>query len=508
VSAGTAAALLSAPGAASAPAEPTLEARAVLPAQTFAPGPPSGAAFGPGPYNGVTLPLANQPVEGFSAIVPAGGGDYFVLEDNGFGSKAASRDFLLRIYRIAMRWKTAAGGEGTARVASSVQLRDPARKIPWPIVNDGTSERLLTGGDFDPESFARDGKGGFWIGEEYGPFLLHVDGTGRLLEAPLALPGVKSPQNPRLAAGEGATLPESGGFRGLARPPGGKRLYPILGKTLATDREPTRRLIYEFEVARRRYTGRVWQYRADPAAATVDDLVALDANRLLAIERDGTQGATARYKRVFLVDLRDKDGAGFLVKRQVMDPLHILDPALISFPARTGDVGLGNPFAMPFSAIEAIWPISPTRLILVNDNNFPFSAGRNPALPEDSEFVTVQTPPLPSRSVTKAPRWGVIKRAWMSLPGHDRAISRVGRTTGLQANFLFKVRPVAGSQLRLTWYHDANRVFVLPRERATRVTSSLLARGGLSTGRYRAVLSVRAPGAKYRVVGTARARIG
>jgi len=45
--------------------------------------------------------------------------------------------------------------------------------------------------------------GTLWFGDEFGPFLLHTDATGKLLEAPIALPDfsnpgkqVRSPQNP------------------------------------------------------------------------------------------------------------------------------------------------------------------------------------------------------------------------------------------------------------------------------------------------------------------------
>ena len=38
-----------------------------------------------------------------------------------------------------------------------------------------------------------------WFGDEFGPFLLHTDASGTVLEAPIPLPGVQSPQNPFLA---------------------------------------------------------------------------------------------------------------------------------------------------------------------------------------------------------------------------------------------------------------------------------------------------------------------
>lgn len=61
-----------APAAAQAPPEVALEGRAVLPADTFAPGPPSGTQLPPSqPINGRTPPFPSQPVQGFSAVLPA-----------------------------------------------------------------------------------------------------------------------------------------------------------------------------------------------------------------------------------------------------------------------------------------------------------------------------------------------------------------------------------------------------------------------------------------------------
>ena len=50
-------------------ADPLLLGRAVLPFDTFGGGPPAGALVTPNPNNGVTFPLPEQPVEGFSSIV-------------------------------------------------------------------------------------------------------------------------------------------------------------------------------------------------------------------------------------------------------------------------------------------------------------------------------------------------------------------------------------------------------------------------------------------------------
>jgi len=112
------------------------------------------------------------------------------------------------------------------------------------------------------------------------------------------------------------------------------------------------------------------------------------------IERDQNQGAAAALKRIYEVDLRRVGPDGFLVKRQVADLLDIADPARISLPARPGDIGLGDPFSMPFVTIESVLPLHGDRLLVINDNNYPFSAGRNPTRPDDSEFVILRAEEL------------------------------------------------------------------------------------------------------------------
>jgi glycerophosphoryl diester phosphodiesterase len=193
-------------GSGSSAAEPPLaelEARAVLPANTFAAGPPSGGQLGTAPVNGVTPPFASQPVQGLSAALRNDDGTYLAMPDNGYGSIENSADFDLRVYRIRPNVETAAGGPGTVDVLGFFELRDPDKKIPWAITNFFTADRILTGADFDIESMQRVADGTFWFGDEFGPFLLHTDATGKLLDAPVPLPDfdnpgkqIRSPQNP------------------------------------------------------------------------------------------------------------------------------------------------------------------------------------------------------------------------------------------------------------------------------------------------------------------------
>jgi hypothetical protein len=334
------------------------------------------------------------------------------MSDNGFGAKANSADYVLRVYRIDPDFRTAQGGSGVISVESFIELSDPEDLIPFPIVAEMTNypgttipvdariqaQRLLTGGDFDIESMRMAHDGTLWFGDEFGPFLLHTDATGKVLEAPVSLPGVMSPQNPFLPDPDAWTIRASRGFEGMAIAVDGKRLYPVIEGALRNDPDSRRRIVHEFDLGARSYTGRTWQYRvdADFPDAVIGDFTALDEHRFVLIERDDAQGADARHKKIYLVDLRRVRGDGYLEKRLVLDLLRIRDPDGISLPARPGEFGVGDPFSLPLQSVESLEVLGGERLLIANDNNYPGSDGRWIARdqPDDTELIVVRVPAL------------------------------------------------------------------------------------------------------------------
>src|SRR5262249_27597499 len=120
----------------------------------------------------------------------------------------------------------------------------------------------------------------------------------------------------------------------------------------------------------------------------------VDEHRFVVIERDGGQGTTAEVKRIYEVDFRDVNPDGTLVKKLVVDLMDIADPDKLSLPGRSGDIGLGDPFSFPYVTIEDVLPLDRERLLVINDNNFPFSTGRNPSLPDYNDFIILRTPPM------------------------------------------------------------------------------------------------------------------
>ncbi|MEY4513741.1 MAG: hypothetical protein RLZZ450_5863 [Pseudomonadota bacterium] len=228
------------------PAPHQLVAWAALPQETRTPGPTSGQFIAAA--NGVTPPFVNtQPVPGWSGLLPNLDGTYTAMPDNGYGSKGNSSDYVLGFYNVSPTFKTKA--DGTSKPGPVVDNRFTAFRDPRGLLKNGrgveltiTADRatyfkgdgngadtgiavdskiregrLLTGYDFDIESIARAWDGTYWVGEEFGPFLLHFAADGTLLEEPIAHPFLKSPSNPDVLAGKApSTLGSSRGFESLA----------------------------------------------------------------------------------------------------------------------------------------------------------------------------------------------------------------------------------------------------------------------------------------------------
>jgi len=369
---------------------PVLDGRAKLSALYQAPGPDSGKDAFDG--NGQTHPFKGQVIPGFSGIIEKGDGQFYALPDNGFGSKKNSSDFLLRIYTVKPNWETADTAKdpkdtGGIEVLDYVSLKDPNNKISWDIVNNDTEDRLLTGADFDPESFVQAADGTFWVGEEFGPYILHVDKDGTLLDAPYAYPDVKSPSNPTLGAEEEPNLRNSKGFEAMATD--GRYLYPIFEGYLDEATDKRVRVISQFDTESGEYTGKTWNYVAEGDDALIGDAFITRDGRLLVLERDDFRGSEAQLKKVFEVeDFADAKAGSTLKKDLMADLLDIANPGKIGMVSDARAYGVGDPFQFALLSVETIIQLEDGRYLTALDNNFPGDDGRYRGKPDDTEMIT------------------------------------------------------------------------------------------------------------------------
>ena len=381
-----------------------------LPADTFAEGPPAGGDSGDGTpinANGRTGPFPGQPVQGFSGVqfAPDGNGVFWFLSDNGFGKQENSTDYLLRLYQLDPNFAGAENGDGSVEIQGFFQLSDPDNLIPFDIVNEDSKERLLTGSDFDIESFVIDDSGDLWIGEEFGPYVLHFDSEGKLLEAPIPTPNitdfntlngqdpitgvavvdsvagdfVQSPQNPDLGD-ELPNLSGSKGYEGIAFSPDRTTLYPLLEGRVVGDPENSLR-IYEFDVASSSFTGLVGYYPTQDGNP-IGDFTPINDTEFLVIERDHNSGEKAEFKKIFKIDLAQIDENGLVKKTEVVDLLNIQDPNDLNGDGETT-------YSMPFGNIEAVVVVDQNTILVANDNNYPFSMGREGDI-DNNEAVLIQ----------------------------------------------------------------------------------------------------------------------
>ncbi|MFC7528215.1 esterase-like activity of phytase family protein [Actinoplanes sp. GCM10030250] len=353
---------------------PTLTGFASLPAGTFVPGSEPSGSLVTGNTNGFAVPFADQPVQGFSGIARNADGTYDVLSDNGYGNQANSADFLLRIQRLAPAFAT-----NTVDVLGGLNLTDPRGLVPWKLTRE---DRVLTGADFDVESIVKAKDGSYWIGDEFGPYLLHFDRAGRLLAAPVPLDGVTAPET-AARTGATATIGSSKGFEGLAASADGRHLYALLEGTVAGDPAGLLRL-NEFDTRTGRYTGKRYSYQLEAAGHAIGDAIAVDRDRFLIIERDNGQGATAVVKRIYLADRRDRNRDGLLDKTLLVDLMNVANPRKLG--------GFGTTFTFPFQTIEDVVILDDRTIAVLNDNNFPFSSGRAAGVADNNEWITIALP--------------------------------------------------------------------------------------------------------------------
>lgn len=353
------------------------------------------------------------------------------MPDNGLGAITNSADTLLRMYAVAPRFKTFDGssvtGSGTVDAVdfvsgatlagfdsqSFINLRDPDHKLGFSLVADKINypngannipvdasiktDRLLTGSDFDIEAVRQDKHGNLWFGDEFGPFLVKTDASGKVLRQEIAMPGVQSPQNPFLGGGT-PNLGRSSGFEGMAINLAGDKLYTLLEGAVSGDAPKSLR-INEFDIEAEAYTSVNFLYQLEAEGTNIGDMTAVDEHRFLVIERNnGTGTVGTPFKKIFLADTSGVSNGGFVKKTELVDLMNIADPHDLNGDSATT-------FTFPFVTIEDVLLLDANTLLVINDNNYPGGGGRG-AFADNTEFLRIglaQPVPVPGGAALLAP---------------------------------------------------------------------------------------------------------
>ncbi len=263
----------------------------------------------------------------------------------------------------------------------------------------------MTGADFDVESIAHVADCTFWVGEEFGPYLLHFDDQGRLLDAPIRHPVLRAPQNPQNATLGANNLPSSRGFESLSANGDGSKLYITTEASILSEPNKTMLEIYEFDVGTELYTGNVFKYAKDSSdfitgstgnatnTFVTGDMTHVADDHYILIERDDFQGPQSstsppRQKRLYLIDLSETDAQGVLIKRELVNLLDIDDPLDIGGPLAEL---AADQFSFPLQSVESVTLIDDFTLLVGLDNNYPGGNGRQPGTPDGTEIITLRS---------------------------------------------------------------------------------------------------------------------
>jgi hypothetical protein len=283
-------------------------------------------------------------------------GTFFILPDRGY-NVSGTTDYRARLNQLSVTFKPVDDATPmaerqksvTATLTDTMLLTDPAGEPMTGLDPIAGGVRPAAGSfpdlpqavngrvSIDSEALALLPDGGFFIGDEYGPYVYRFSATGRLVAA-LRPPEAFIPRrqgkdnfssnNP----GPGASAPEppnpergrqnNQGFEGLSLTPGGRFLVVVLQSATRQDsgaspelRRYTRLLTYDLaDLGRPRLVREhivplpVYENaEGKPRVAAQSELLALDETHFFLLCRDsangyGADGATSRYRRVDLID--------------------------------------------------------------------------------------------------------------------------------------------------------------------------------------------------------------
>lgn len=353
----------------------TLEKVYRLSHHTYADGPTSGQ------FKFKTLPnfisQNAQPVISISDITLSGEQNIlYLLTDNGYGKKEISADFIPRLYRISAPSKQMKAPYSAAYTGQYIQFRDEDHLLNFAIQADFDhyyrnasfpkvpeiikSKRILTGADFDPESIVMDNTGNFWIGDEFGPFIMHADSSGKILHAPFPLPEeIASPDTPLAISTASVQARRSGGFEAMAISPDKNTLWVILEKSLQHD-DPMYLRLYKFDIQRQLFASQFMKYPLNAKDNAVSAMAMVNANQLLVLEDNlKLQPKVKPFQALCLVDL-NKHASQVLQKTCVADLLVLNNPQKLL---------THMPHAKKIPIDESLQILDSQHVMLANDNN-------------------------------------------------------------------------------------------------------------------------------------------
>ena len=237
--------------------------------------------------------------------------------------------------------------------------------------------------------------GTFWISDEYGPWLVHVDAKGKMLERVGPFAGEKS--LPKVLAKRRANR----GMESLTVTPDGKYLVglmqnPVDNPDIAIRKTSKLNRIVFFDPK----TGASWQYAylMDETSSVVSEIAAITNTTFIVSERDqlfaGDAKLPAKLKRIYKIDIAkasdisdpSDSSSGKMVNGKTLEQLgekELQDAGITAVTKELVVDLLALPGGYPHDKSEGLAIISDTLIAVSNDDDFGISPdGKGGILPK------------------------------------------------------------------------------------------------------------------------------
>lgn len=327
-----------------------------------------------------------------SAIAWVSGDRFLVLSDRGPGDGAAW--YQCRFHEVSIKIEPGAEKPIKFKLERTVLLTDERDRPFYGVASaikpggpsDGSRDQRL-----DPEGIAISPDGTVYISDEYGPHILAFDKGGKL-QRRLPVPAMfRTTTRSADEVMEGPPFCTSGrqanrGFEGLALTPDG-RLVALLQSPLLQDspfdelNERAGRLTRSLVIdPTGKQPSSQWVYPMSAPTMSLNEILFIDKDRYLVIERDNKEGVQSRRKWITLVDTSTASNVSEVSSLQTVEMPKGLAAANVTklidlLDPRFGLAGQAMPAKVEGLAFAEVkpswgWPAADRLLLVLTDNDF------------------------------------------------------------------------------------------------------------------------------------------
>jgi hypothetical protein len=230
---------------------------------------------------------------------------YVAIPDR--GPRDGATTFACRVHEFDIALDPAAPGRLRADLGATTFLRNERGETFVGAAHAFDAAQQERGLRFDPEGLRVLPGGNLLVSDEYGPWIAEFAREGRLVRR-LGVPSRFRIARPAAANEQDDSENRAGrrpnnGFEGLALSPDGARAFALLQGPLLQDGAKKSRHCRLLSIDLATDATREHVVSLDERSLSFHELLAVDARRFLAIERDGEAGLAARTKRIVLIDV-------------------------------------------------------------------------------------------------------------------------------------------------------------------------------------------------------------